>query len=161
MSFKIEYQTFNIESIELSHIEYVSLKKKSRKGFLDLNNHLPNIRFYDAEKDRFQSFGISIGIGLAGLLLLVVLEEYIYGSLWVILVGAPAYLAFFGVGIIGLGLIFSFVSYLSFSARRRVKVSKIIKAFKESLDYEDYCRIRKIKYRPTDGGTVLNEILGS
>ena len=75
MSFKIEYQTFNIESIELSHIEYVSLKKKSRKGFLDLNNHLPNIRFYDAEKDRFQSFGISIGIGLAGLLLYVVLED--------------------------------------------------------------------------------------
>lgn len=161
MSWKIEYQAFNIESIELSHIEYVSLKNKSRKGFLDLNNHLPNIRFYDAEKDRIKNFGLFIGIGIVGLLLVSVLEEYIKDSPWVILVGAPAYLAFFGVGINGLGIIFSFVSYLSFSAQRRLKVNRIIKAFKESTDYEDYCRIRKIKYRPTEGGEALNEILGN
>ena len=129
MGFKIEYRTFSVDSIELSHIEYVSLKLKSRNGYLDLNNHLPNISFYSAEKGRFQLFGISIGIGLAGLLLWGILDEYIKDSPLVILGGAPAYLAFFGVSISGLGLIFSFVSYLSFSARRRVKVSKIIKAF--------------------------------
>lgn len=162
MSIKIEYRTFSVDSIELSHIEYVSLKLKSRNGYLDLNNHLPNISFYSAEKERFKELGISIGMVLVGAILLGVFEEQIEDkALLTILLGAPAYLGFFGVVIYGFGLIFSLISFLSYSAKRKVLVSKMKKAFKESADYEDYCRIRKIAYRPTEGGDALNEILKS
>lgn len=157
MGFRIEYKTFSVDSIEMSHIEYVSLKNKSRKGYLDLDNHLPKVNFYKAEEDRFKGFGISAGIMIAGFLLGLIID--MDNSPFGIIVLAPIYLSFFGVFIYGLGLIFSLISYLSYSAQRQVLVNKMKKAFKESVDYEDYCRIRKIAYRPTEGGYSLNEIL--
>lgn len=159
MGIKINYKTFSDGSIELSHIEYVSLKHSSRKGYVDLDNHLPKVNFYQAEQDRFKGFGISAGIMIAGFLLGLIID--MDTSPFGIIVIAPIYLSFFGVFIYGLGLIFSLISFMSYSAKRQVLVSKMKKAFKESVDYEDYCRIRKIAYRPTKDGYAVSEILKS
>lgn len=146
MGYRIDYKVYKFKKHELTEQGYIDLTNKLKTGKTLIGNAIPKVSFFQSEKENFRAIGLAVGLMLlSGLLILIFQPQKDSSVLISIICSAPALVGFLGFWVIGLGLIFSLISYSSYSAKREAYLFRMKGDLLKSKNYADYCEIRNIE----------------
>lgn len=140
MGFRVEYKSFNFDKYELTEARYYGLITKLRLGKALMDDAIPKISFFKAERTRINRVLIIVSVATSILLygLLIGDVKGVFPLFYMTIMLA--------IALGGAGVVFSLISYLSYTSKREAYLFKMKRDLIKSTDYEDYCKIRNIEY---------------
>ena len=138
MSIRIDYKSFNFQTLELTEAEIIRYKKGLQIGTEDLEDVIPIPSFGKAEAGSIRALKIVITMAIIAFILASASsseDSPIYGVAIIISI-----IAFLGLIIYGGGVLLSFISYSAFIARRKLYLAELRKKLRNASSYEVFSK---------------------